>query len=166
MKRWLRVVLGLTLGLSVTGASFAAWLAVTRVKAGELPPLKNGDIIFQASGNTQSKAISLASHSLYTHTGIVEISPNGQAQVIEAVGPVRTIGLEKWLQHGAGGRVTVKRLKGLSKENAKKVIKAAHVYDGKPYDIFFYKGRDAIYCTQERFRGRRRGAEQRGGQES
>ena len=148
MKRWLVIGLGLTLALSATAGAGAVWLRSTRVKAGDLPKLKNGDLVFQTSGNTQSKAISLASHSLYTHVGIIEIASDGRPQVIEAVGPVRTTSLERWIEHGAAGRITVKRVKALSESNAAKVLKAAHGYDGKPYDIFFYRDHSAIYCSE------------------
>ena len=118
--------------------------------AGELklPPLKSGDIIFQESGNSQSDAIAIASRSPYTHTGLIEIDGAGKARVVEATGPVKSTPLLQWIGQGVGGRVTVKRLKGLDEASARKALAAAHTHDGKPYDSFFYKGRDAIYCSE------------------
>lgn len=117
-------------------------------KAGELPPLKSGDIVFQTTEGGQSPAIMFASGSLYTHMGLVEIDKNGQPMVVEAVGPVRTIPFKTWIAKGVGSRVTVKRIKGLSEEDAKAAIAKAHAYDGRPYDPYFYSSRDALYCSE------------------
>src|SRR5882757_2605456 len=56
--------------------------------------LSDGDIIFQTSTSRQSKAIQLATHSKYSHMGILFHNPNMFYQdpngwsVFEAVGPV------------------------------------------------------------------------------
>lgn len=148
MIRFLRWTLGLSATCAAPAGAFMLWLNLTTVSAAELPPLKTGDIVFQESGNSQSLAIALASGSLYTHTGLIEISADGRASVVEATGPVRTTPLDKWIEHGTGGRITVKRVKGLGADAAKKALAAAHAHDGKPYDHFFYKGLDAIYCSE------------------
>jgi hypothetical protein len=90
----------------------------------------------------------LASGSLYTHMGLIEIDKSGKPHVIEAVGPVRRISLDKWIGNGTGGRITIKRIKDLTEEQARKAIARALHYKGKPYDIFFYESRDAIYCSE------------------
>lgn len=147
--RWLgKFLLYLVLLTAVLAAGMAAWLHATRVEASDLPPLQSGDIVFQESGNAQSAAISLASMSLYTHTGIVEIGSDGRARVVEAAGPVRTTALEDWMARGTAGRITVKRMKGLDAAAAGKVLEAAHALDGRPYDFYFFNGRDAIYCSE------------------
>lgn len=148
MKRWLRFGLGLTVVLMVAAGLFATWLGLTRVKASDLPALKTGDLVFQIAGSTQAKAIALASHSLYTHVGIIELNRDGRPQVIEAAQSVRTTPFEAWIERGAAGRITIKRLKGLTEADAAKVARAAHTHDGKPYDIFFWHDRDAIYCSE------------------
>ena len=50
---------------------------------------QTGDIIFQISRSSQSKAIQLATHSDYSHTGMLVIR-NKKPYVFEAVGPVNT----------------------------------------------------------------------------
>jgi Permuted papain-like amidase enzyme, YaeF/YiiX, C92 family len=148
MKRLPRWSLGLSATCAAALGVFAVWLSLTAVAATVLPPLKTGDIVFQESGNSQSLAIALGSGSLYTHTGLIEISTDGRINVVEATGPVRTTPLDKWIEHGTGGRITIKRVKGLEADAAQKTLAAAHSHDGKPYDHFFYKGRDAIYCSE------------------
>ena len=129
------------------GAGFI-WLNVTTVGAASLPPLKTGDIVFQDSGGGQGMAIMLASRSVYTHVGLIELSPDGTPLVVEAVGPVRTVPLDQWIAKGTAHRITVKRIKGLSEPEAKNAVARAHTYDGYPYDIFFHDTRDAIYCSE------------------
>jgi cell wall-associated NlpC family hydrolase len=134
--------------LATTVTALLAWLNLTTITAAELPPLKNGDLVFQESGSGQGVAIMLASGSLYTHMGMIEIDRQGRPQVIEAVGPVRTVSLDRWIGNGTGGRITIKRIKGLTDEEARRAIQRARHYLGKPYDIFFYESRDAIYCSE------------------
>ena len=44
----------------------------TEVNKDEISPtFQNGDIIFQTSNSSQSKAIQLATHSPYSHVGII-----------------------------------------------------------------------------------------------
>ena len=148
MKRLLRFSFGLALVIAAATGLVLLWFDQTRVAAADLPPLKTGDIVFQMSGNTQSNAIGLASLSLYTHTALIEVDGGGRAHVVEAVGPVKTTPLATWIARGTGGRITVKRIKGLDATAAGKALKAAHAYDGRPYDPFFYKDRDAIYCSE------------------
>lgn len=163
MRTFLRVLLAVLLLLLVAAAGMYAWLETTRVSADDLPVLKTGDIVFQESGSTQSMAISLASRSLYTHTGIIEIDTQGRAQVIEAAGPVRTRPLLEWLRDGTAGRITIKRLDALTADDAAKVAAAAHTYDGRPYDFYFYDDAEALYCSELVHRAFKEGAEIRVG---
>lgn len=135
--------------LALLPAAGLGWLANTA--DADLPPLKTGDMVFQntnQSANPAQIAIMMASGTEYTHMGLVEIDAKGRAQVIEAVGPVRVIGLDKWIKNGVDEKVTVKRIKDLSKEDAKAAVSRARAYLGRPYDHFFYESRDQIYCSE------------------
>jgi Permuted papain-like amidase enzyme, YaeF/YiiX, C92 family len=134
-------------GLAVI-ASIAVWLSATAVTAQDLPKLKSGDIVFQTSTSSQSAAIFMASSSAYTHMGIIETGANGKVSVVEAVGPVRQTALDQWIKRGLGGRITIKRDETLDDVAAQRILAAAHVYDGKPYDRFFMNGTDEIYCSE------------------
>lgn len=114
----------------------------------ELPPLKTGDIIFQNTVTSASDAIMLASGTLYTHVGIVEIDKAGRPNVIEAVGPVQVVSLNTWKRKGTGNRITIKRIKGLDEADAKQALARARRYLGRPYDHYFYESRDQIYCSE------------------
>jgi hypothetical protein len=72
--------------------------------------IQSGDIIFQTSGSSQSKAIQLATKSRYSHMGIIyEIE--GEFYVYEAVQPVKLTKLNDWIQRGEGSHYVIKRLK-------------------------------------------------------
>jgi hypothetical protein len=148
MRRLLRVTGGIAVVFILAFGLFFGWLSLTAVSASGLPPLKNGDIVFQLSGSGQSVAILLASRSPYTHMGIVDLTEPGQPKVIEAVSPVKRTPLEEWVKRGRGGRITVKRDKGLTPQQALAVVSAARSELGKPYDPFFTDGEDAIYCSE------------------
>jgi hypothetical protein len=124
------------------------WLVLTSARAQTLPPLQNGDIIFQTSQSDQSNAIMLATGSFYTHMGIIKIAESGEPVVIEAAGPVRETPLDVWIKSGWGGRTTIKRVKNLPVEFQNAVVKAAKKYYGKPYDIYFSFENEAIYCSE------------------
>jgi Permuted papain-like amidase enzyme, YaeF/YiiX, C92 family len=125
-----------------------SWLALTSVSAKDLPPLRNGDIIFQTSRSSQSAAILLASASAYSHMGLIEIDSSGAPFVVEAVGPVKSTPLDTWIKRGLGGRIAIQRLNSLSAVAALNVLGAAHKYDGLPYDLFFLSTKDQIYCSE------------------
>lgn len=55
---------------------------------------QTGDIVFQISRSSQSKVIQLATHSAYSHTGMVVIR-NKKPYVFEAIGPVVYTPLQK-----------------------------------------------------------------------
>jgi Permuted papain-like amidase enzyme, YaeF/YiiX, C92 family len=124
------------------------WLGFTAVSAQDLPPLRNGDIVFQSSGGSQGLAVLAASHSAYTHMGIVQVDAANNTFVVEAIGPVQTVPLRDWIKRGIGGRITIKRVQGLQTDAAAKIISAAHAYDGRPYDVFFLPGKNEIYCSE------------------
>jgi hypothetical protein len=111
------------------------------------PSLRDGDLIFQESGSSQSSAILAATGNHFTHMGIVAIK-NGKTTVIEASAKVRQIPLDRWLKQGVGGKYAVYRTANLTRENAARIIAAALKYQGRPYDIYFRFGDDRIYCSE------------------
>jgi Permuted papain-like amidase enzyme, YaeF/YiiX, C92 family len=148
MKRVIKIVSVTILIPPIVIFAFLTILNFTVVSAKDLPQLKTGDIIFQTSHSAQSLAILMASGSAYSHMGIIEIDTNNQAFVEEATGPVKLTPLDQWIKRGTGSRITIKRMNDLKPEEAIAVLKAAHNYDGLPYDIFFLTNKDAIYCSE------------------
>ena len=111
---------------------------------------KNGDIIFQDSPSSQSQAIKLATHSDYSHVGII-YKKNNKLFVYEAVGPVVLTPISKWINNGVGSKFVVKRLKDetlLTEKKLQAMQKVAHTFAGKPYDALFGWADDRIYCSE------------------
>jgi hypothetical protein len=148
LKRILKPLRAIAIFVLVFGVVIFGWLNATKVTAQDLPPLKAGDIVFQTSKSSQSAAIFMASSSAYTHVGIIELNAENQPMVVEAVGPVLSTPLDQWIQFGLGGRIAVMRMDALDATVAQKILAAAHVYDGKPYDIYFMSSTDEIYCSE------------------
>jgi hypothetical protein len=113
--------------------------------------LQSGDIIFQSSELGQSKAVQLATHSIYSHCGIIFIE-NNEALVYEAVGPVISTPLKEWIRHGTNNQYVVRRLKNasivLQPAVLTKMKSECKKYLGKSYDLYFGWSDDKIYCSE------------------
>lgn len=113
--------------------------------------IQNGDIIFQTSVSSQSQAIQLATHSEYSHMGII-YELNGQNFVYEAIQPVKFTPLEEWINRGKDGHYVIKRLKNadeiLTQKTLSKMRNVGEKYIGKDYDLYFEWSNEKIYCSE------------------
>lgn len=113
--------------------------------------LQNGDIIFQTSKSSQSKAIQLATQSKYSHMGII-YENDGKYFVYEAVHPVKLTPLAEWINRGKNGHYVIKRLfnadQVLTGSTLLKMKQFGEQFKGKPYDIYFEWSDDKIYCSE------------------
>ena len=115
--------------------------------------LVNGDVIFQTSLSSQSKAIQLATNSVYSHCGILNWEA-GQCYVWEAGNGVRKTPIKEFIKRGKGGHFVIKRLKNTrqvfhSVEVLEKFTRIFHKeFLNKPYDPFFEWSDDKIYCSE------------------
>ena len=112
---------------------------------------RDGDLIFQTSRSEQSRAIQLATHSPFSHVGIVYVK-NGSPFVFEAAGPVVSTPLSQWIEGGEGGAYVVKRLREaeelLTAANLTRMMEVAERFRGKPYDPYFEWSDTRIYCSE------------------
>jgi hypothetical protein len=112
--------------------------------------LREGDILFQATGGRQGDAIALATHSRWTHVGMA-FRESGRWMVVEAVGPVKTTPLQEWIDHG-DGEYAVKRLArdtpDLDPAERKRLMEATRRFLGLPYDLAFEWSDERIYCSE------------------
>ncbi len=113
--------------------------------------LKEGDLIFQTSRSSQSKAIQLATKSKYSHCGIV-FKEGDSFYVFEAVQPVKRTPLAQWIARGEKGEYVVKRLKNaeqtLTPEVLQKMKEIGKGFYGKNYDLAFEWTDEKIYCSE------------------
>lgn len=111
----------------------------------------DGDIIFQTSLSDQSKAVQAATHSPYSHMGIVYLK-NGKPFVFEASKTVKLTPLNEWVKRGKSSKYVVKRIINsdsvFSDANLVKMKIAGDKFAGKPYDLYFEWNDDHIYCSE------------------
>ena len=112
--------------------------------------LKNGDLIFIVNPSGQGKAIQLATHSKFTHIGIIFIE-NGKTFVYHAVEPVTKSTLEEFISMSADKTYEIKRLKDQSSltPTVIETMRKSAIKDlGKHYDIGFNWDDDKLYCSE------------------
>ncbi|MEP7044427.1 MAG: YiiX family permuted papain-like enzyme [Dokdonella sp.] len=112
------------------------------------PAVAEGDLVFQTSRSAQSVAIQKATHSRYSHMGVV-LREHGQTFVFEAERSVRLTPLDAWLARGEGGHYVVKRLHApLTAQQVDRLHQSANAFLGKPYDAAFGWSDRRIYCSE------------------
>jgi hypothetical protein len=112
--------------------------------------VQDGDIIFQSSKSQQSKAVELATNSVFSHCGIIFIE-NGMPYVYEAVQPVGKRPLIDWIKSGVGEKYMIRRLidRGiLMSESWESMRDYAQKQVGKNYDIYFSWTDKEMYCSE------------------
>ncbi|MBV8516423.1 MAG: YiiX family permuted papain-like enzyme [Acidobacteria bacterium] len=112
--------------------------------------LRDGDVIFQESRSSQSRAIQLATKSPYSHMGLV-VQRGERWFVYEAVQPVKLTPLRDWIARGAGHHFVVKRLRDtnvLTPAVRARMQRVTETYRGKPYDLYFGWSDERIYCSE------------------
>ena len=102
---------------------------------------KEGDIVFQISKSKQSPFIMLATHSIYTHCGVI-IEKQDELYVLEAVGPVKLTPFEQWKDRGRFNHVHTRRI---TTEPIKVKYKQ---YLGQSYDFEFKFNNNKMYCSE------------------
>jgi len=112
---------------------------------------QDGDIIFQTSNSSQSKAIQLATQSVYSHMGII-YQIDGEWMVYEAIQPVQLTALSTWIARGKEQHYVVKRLRQseevLTPSAIAKMKAFGEGFHGKAYDIYFEWSDERIYCSE------------------
>lgn len=117
----------------------------------DLQELRDGDIIFHTSLSAQSKAIQLATKSVYSHMGILFYKGN-ELFVLEAIQPVRLTPVSEWINRGENKHFVVKRLRNsgavLTDQVIIKMKQTGLRFIGKEYDTYFGWSDDRIYCSE------------------
>lgn len=112
---------------------------------------RTGDIIFHTSRSSQSLAVQQATHSRYSHMGIVFVQ-DGEPFVFEAVQTARFTPLTAWIRRGEGGHFVAKRLRNaervLTASNVAKLAAEARKLEGKKYDLYFEWSDERMYCSE------------------
>ncbi|SDE96251.1 YiiX family permuted papain-like enzyme [Chitinophaga filiformis] len=117
----------------------------------DTPRLRSGDVIFQTSMSRQCQAVRLATHSIFSHCGMIWIKDD-KPYVLEAVQPVKITLLDEWIRHGEGKKYVVRRLKNADSILTPAVLQKMQAEGkkmlGKSYDGYFEWSDDQIYCSE------------------
>lgn len=136
--------------MTLSLAALASLCALT-AGAAKLPPLQEGDLVFQTSLSGQGEAVALATGSKYTHMGVL-LSHRGKLVVFEAVQPVKLTPIEAWIERGDAGHVVVKRLSNagevITPEVSAKLRELAAAWVGRSYDLQFRWDDQRLYCSE------------------
>ena len=112
---------------------------------------QTGDIIFQSSDAVTNQAIELATHSKFSHVGVI-FNYQGNLQVLEAGNPVSITPLAKFIKRGSGGEYEVLRLKNadtiLSNAQKEQLMTQGQSWIGKKYDFVFSWNDEELYCSE------------------
>ena len=142
-----RMVGKMRLRAPLIAITFLAWSFAGPAEAA----VRDGDIVFQTSRSAQSQAIQMATHSPFSHMGLI-VFRKGRPLVLEAIAHVQLTPLTKWAARGEKGRYVVKRLRDdrVLRDPAKLAAlrKAALRFAGRPYDPYFEWTDDRIYCSE------------------
>jgi hypothetical protein len=126
-------------------------LFVSTILFAQESEIQNGDLIFQTSLSEQSKAIQLATKSEFSHCGII-FKEGNDYYVFEAIQPVKSTPLDKWIARGKNGEYVIKRLKNaeqvLTPTTISKMKQVGDEFRGKNYDLTFEWSDDKIYCSE------------------
>ncbi|WMD20924.1 YiiX family permuted papain-like enzyme [Achromobacter seleniivolatilans] len=133
-----------------TRVALVAALSTLSLAACAASDLQTGDLVFQQSRSAQSLAIQQATHSPYSHMGMI-VTRQGRPYVLEAAARVSYTPLDQWVAQGEGGQYVAKRLRDasmLTPEVREQLAAAGASYVGKPYDLVFAWSDDKIYCSE------------------
>src|SRR5688572_15846444 len=123
-------------------------LLSTAARSRSLPAVRDGDVIFHTSQSSQSIAIQRATHSPYSHMGIIFVRA-GKPYVFEASSTVKYTPLNEWIARGKDARYVLKRLRTpLTDLQVTKLRKAAKPFEGQAYDLTFEWSDTKIYCSE------------------
>ncbi len=109
--------------------------------------LRSGDVVFQASKSRRGALIRRATHSAYSHVGLIEVAADG-VFVIEAVEPVSRTPLAVWQARGVDGAMTVMRTTELTAEQLARVVAVAKASLGVHYDSRYQWTDERLYCSE------------------
>jgi len=120
-----------------------------------------GDILFQTSRSAQSRAIQLATHSRWSHMGMIYLQ-QGRPYVLEAVQPVRLTPLPAWIARGVNQHFSVRRLRNaqslLDAKTLARMHEVGRTFLGRNYDAYFEWSDTRLYCSELVWKVYQRGA--------
>lgn len=118
-----------------------------------LPPVMEGDLVFQISEDEQSVAFGNACKSKYNNIGMIFMNPKNHIyMVMEAKDSIHAMPLTEWVDRGKGDHVALLRLKMANQIFNEKKTTMLKMYAkpmrGKKYDIYYSWSDEAFYSAE------------------
>lgn len=118
-----------------------------------LPPVFDGDIIFQNSKMPQAQLLHLLVGGKYNNVGLIfQRKKDGLLMVVDAVDSVRMTPLTDWVNASDSGHVCLMRLKDanktLNEEKVKSLRDAVKAYRGIPFDPVLNWDDSGLYSSE------------------
>lgn len=118
-----------------------------------LPPVFEGDLVFQNLDNPFCKHVSEVFGSKYNNVGMIFIRPRDHLyMVLSAIDSTKAVPLTEWVDHGLGQHVALLRLKNsnaiLSAKKMDKMKTTMKPYRGRPYDQRLEWGDESFYASE------------------
>jgi hypothetical protein len=110
--------------------------------------LKTGDVVFQTLSSELSAVIAEVTESPLAHCGMVIRDKKGGLFVIEAVGPVRVIPFDTFIDNGIDKKFAIARMKDGNGIDFDKVVTEAKKFLGRPYDFQYRFDDEYMYCSE------------------
>jgi hypothetical protein len=121
---------------------------IKTIKQNDHSVYKEGDIVFQKSVSAQCKAIQAATHSEWTHVGIL-FYDNDQWMVLEAVEPVCLTPVDAWMERSSCNEVMrLKEADALDAGEIEAMKKMGKGWLRLHYDSGFAWDDDEMYCSE------------------
>jgi hypothetical protein len=118
-----------------------------------LPPVFEGDLVFQNLGDEQLMAFGEATKSKYNNVGMIFMHPRTKVyMVVDAHDSVHTTPLTEWVSAGTDQKVALLRLKNsnllLGAKKTKALLDVAKPMKGTPYDPYYSWSDEAFYPSE------------------
>jgi hypothetical protein len=118
-----------------------------------LPPVFEGDLVFQVNDDPVSLEWQKATGSKYSNVGMIFIRPRDQMYMVaEVLDSVHIMPLSDWVSRGQGQHVALLRLKNsnaiLSEKKTEKLKAGVKAYKKLKGDPYFSWGDDAMYNSE------------------
>jgi hypothetical protein len=110
---------------------------------------REGDVIFQSlPRGALVNAIEGATHSPWSHCGIVARDQRGQWIVYEALNGVEATPLRSFLMRSRGDRYAIYRWREALQAKVPAMLDEVRAMVGRPYDIRYRMDDEKIYCSE------------------
>jgi hypothetical protein len=144
----MKPAVAMTLGAGAFTVILGGYLIAYATTVREPVAWKTGDLIVQDSTVEGMLPVFAADGSGMTHIGLVDVTADNGAVVIEVTDTVRETPMRDFIARGKDKAIAVYRLEALSDAQRSATVMAARRQLGKPSDYYLRRSWDAFYSSE------------------